>query len=304
MVMLLVTNNRYVFHSFYLNQHLFFGSCFVVIAASGWLFATAREVPRPALLGLIAVAIPALTVARPEASLFAALATAPLLLSGVVPFRCRAFVLGVYGASTTLWSGYVAMAYLDAGDIPVSAIGPLALGITALFVIPILAWPGLTSRRGQLLIAVEAFIWLALAVLAAHNPEILVASLAATYENVVMGSWGSSLVVLATLIALVLVFCRDRSLVYLRFPVTASIPLFLLLAYFRASAYRVGDGDSLNRMLIQIVPLALLYIAAAATSARWGFPEQILRWSSCGGRITEAVPTDATAQPNIRDARA
>lgn len=280
MLLLLVSNNRYVFHSFYVNGHLFFAICYVVITASGWLLATRPNIPGPALLGLIAAAIPALTVTRPEAPLAIILAIAPLLLSDTVTLRGRILVLGVYGASTIVWSSFVIMAFVKAGaQVPAFAIGPLVLGIAALVAIPVLAWSKLMGHRRQLLLAAEALLWLALAGAAILNPQILVESLAATYENVVggAGAWGASLAFLAALVLLILFLCRDETLVYLRFPLTAFIPLFLLLAYFRGGGYRVGDGDSLNRMLIQVVPLAVLYIAVAATSHCWRAPAFLTR---------------------------
>jgi hypothetical protein len=280
MLLLLVSNNRYVFHSFYVNGHLFFAICFAVIAASGWLVATRPSMPGPALLGLIAAAIPALTVTRPEASLAIALAIAPLLLSDGVTLRGRVLVLGVYGASTIIWSGFVIAAYMEAGaHVPTSAIGPLSLGVAALVSAPILGWRKLTDYRRQLLLAAEAFLWLALIGAAILNPQILTESLAATFENVVQGagSWGASLVLLTALVLVAIILCRDDTLVYLRFPLTAFVPLFLLLAYFREGAYRVGDMDSLNRMLIQVVPLAALYIAVAATSLGSRAPEFLAR---------------------------
>ena len=115
MLLLLVSNNRYVFHSFYVNGHLFFAICYVVITASGWLLATRPNVPGPALLGLIAAAIVALTVTRPEAPLAIMLAIAPLLASDTVTLRSRALVLGVYGASTIVWSSFVITAFVKAG---------------------------------------------------------------------------------------------------------------------------------------------------------------------------------------------
>jgi hypothetical protein len=280
MVLLLATNNRYVFSSFYLNGHIFFALCYLVIAASGWILATVRGVPQLALLGIVVVAIPALTVTRAESTLAIGLALAPLLLSETVHWRRRALLLGVYGASTIVWSAYVVTVYWDAGrPVPVSAIGPLALGVVALVAIPVLGWPSLTAHRRQLLLGAEVFLWLVLVGLTLHDPKTLTESLAATYQNVIMGagSWGSSVVWMGIMVALSLLLCRSKSLIYLRFPVTAFIPLYFLLAYFREMPYRVGNGDSLNRMLIHIFPLAILYVAASVASDGWRFPEWISR---------------------------
>jgi len=279
LVLLLVSTNRYVFHSFYLNGHLFFAACFVVIAASGWLLATTdREVPCTALLAIAMVSLPALIVTRPEAPLMALLALAPMMLSASVPWRSRALVLAVYGISTMLWSGYIVIAYFEQeGAAPFSATGLLILGVVAVAAAPLLMWSYLSRVGRVLLVLTEGILWLALIGLAVRKPEVLTVSLSATYQNLVVGNgkWGSSIMMLSALVLLALAFCREKSLIYLRFPVTASIPLFFLLAYFREGPYRVGVGDSLNRMLIQIVPLAVLYIAVAATSERWAVPSWV-----------------------------
>lgn len=276
MVLLLLTNSRFIWNAFYLNAHLYFGIAFLAIAASSWLLATRPEVPRAPLYVLVALALPALVVARPEGFLAAGLALLPLLLSGSVSWRGRAALLAVYGVSMVLWHGHVALVHrsLDDGDMPLSTLGPLLMGVAMIVLIPTLAWTRFAYWRRGLLFVVEFALWLALAAFTFRDPEVMRASLDATYQNVVggAGSWGGSLVVLTALLILAWVFCRDASLSWLRFPVTAMVPMFFLLAYLREGAYRVGNGDSLNRMLIEIVPLAVLFVAATAVSARWGLP--------------------------------
>jgi hypothetical protein len=71
------------------------------------------------------------------------------------------------------------------------------------------------------------------------------------------------LIVLSFLVVITLFTNRGAALVALRFPLTSFIPVFVLLAYLRDGGYRVGEGDSLNRMLMQFVPLAVLYVGVA-----------------------------------------
>lgn len=280
MMFLLLSNNRFIWHSFYINDHLFFAVCLTFIVASGWLLASTSRIRQKTLTAFIVLSIPALVVTRPEAPLFAALAITPILLSPDVDCKKRAFILGIFGISILLWSGYTAQAYIELGrNVPLSTTGPLALGLGALLGIPVLFWRGLTRKRRIVLFSIEIFLWLSLLFLSIKNPAILINSLAATYENIVLGagSWGFSLVGLGALVVITLIFARNPLLHYLRFPVTASVPLFFLLAYFREGAYRVGHGDSLNRMLIQIVPLAVLFIVSAAASSQWGLPSWLRR---------------------------
>lgn len=271
----LATNNRYIWNAFYLNSHLFFGLCIVILAGAGWLRSTAESAENRALLALQLLMLPPLILTRPEGPLFAALAIAPYVLSTATPWRERALVLATYGLATFSWQFYVSYAYVVRGaNIPVSAYGPMILGGLALAAAPLLAWRGLQSLYRALLMAGEAVLIGALIVMAARDPDILIVTLDATYQNVILGegSWGTSLAILAGIAVFVLVFCRDRALIYLRYPITTALPLFLLLAYFRDSPFRVGNGDSLNRMLIQIVPLLVLFIVAAAASGKWRRP--------------------------------
>ena len=84
--------------------------------------------------------------------------------------------------------------------------------------------------------------------------------------------------ILAALVIGVILLTDAPYRLLLRFPLTASIPMFLLFAFLRGSPYRVGETDSLNRMLIHIVPLAILFVVSAAASKRWG----IQAWQSEG----------------------
>lgn len=274
-VLLLVTNNRFVWNAFYINGHLFFAVLLLLIAGCGWLLVRETNLPQRALLALPLVALPALVVTRPEASLVAGLALLPALVSERIPWRHRAMLLVALGVSMLVWQGFLAFEYVNRGkDIPFSATGLLALGIVAILTVPLLAWRRLGKPLRYIPLLVEIVLWMALLVATIRNPDILYQSVIATVENVVLnaGSWGVSLVVLGMIILGVLALTNAPDRIFLRFPVTSFVPLSLLLAYFRDAAYRVGNGDSLNRMLLHILPLAILFIVSAAGSERWGIP--------------------------------
>jgi hypothetical protein len=150
------------------------------------------------------------------------------------------------------------------------------LGALTILLIPLLRWRPLLARPGRVLLVTEVGLWLALLALAARQPQILYDSVDATVQNVIVGagSWGASLVILAALVAGVTVYVKAPELVCLRFPVTTFVPLGFLFAYLRETAYRVGDGDSLNRMFIHIVPLAVLYVVAAIGHGHWRFTSE------------------------------
>jgi hypothetical protein len=125
------------------------------------------------------------------------------------------------------------------------------------------------------LIVAEAALWIALALAAIGNPGKLLESVNATGHNLLLneGKWGYSLVILGLFVLFCAAAVRGGELMFLRFPVTSFIPLAFLFAYVRGEPYRIGAGDSLNRMWIHVVPLAVLFVIAAASTLRWRHAE-------------------------------
>ena len=76
--------------------------------------------------------------------------------------------------------------------------------------------------------------------------------------------------VLGLLVFAALVLFPFRDQVHLRYPLTTFVPLALLLAYLREGGYRTSQVDSLVRMVMQFVPLALLLVIAAFALASVG----------------------------------
>jgi hypothetical protein len=271
-LLLLATTNRFVFHAFYINGHLLFGVLVLILAGSSWLLAMNKDVPRKALLTLMAIAIPALVVTRAEASLVAGLALLPLLLSNLVTFRHKAILLGVLGASMVVWQSFSTLIYIREGvDVHVYTYGLLIAGIGVLMAIPLLRWKQLTKHSEQLLWLTEGTLWLTVLLLNLKQPDLLLQSFKSIIQNVLLGSgsWGASFVLLSVLFMGVLLFARMPHQVYLRFAVTTFVPLALLLVLLQEGSYRAGNGDSLNRMWIQVIPLAVVYITAAMAIGQW-----------------------------------
>jgi hypothetical protein len=274
-VLLLVSNNRFVFSAFYINAHLLVAVLVLIIAGCGWLLVT-RDQPPGALMALLLLAIPALVVTRPETGILAGVAVLPLLLSERVPWRHRASTMVVLGASTVVWQAFTVWVHWERGaEVPLTVSGPLAWGGLLLLGVSLLRWRPLLRHATRLLWLIEGGLWLALAALAARDSRLLVDSVSATVENVVFGAgrWGTSLVILAVLVVGALVFTGSPHIAFLRFPVTVFLPLAFVQAYLRGEAYRVGYGDSLSRMFMHIVPLAVLYVLVAYSSGavpeRW-----------------------------------
>jgi hypothetical protein len=277
-VLLLVTGNRFVFSAFYVNGHLLTGALVMCVAGCGWLLAgTGRygadgaDGGARALRWLQLLAVPALVVTRPEGPVFAGLALLPTLLSATIATRHRRAALAVLGAAVVGWNGFMVWLHNERGaEMPPSVGGMVLAGLLLFALIPILTTRPATAalrHRTRMLWLAEAGLWLALAAFTVRRPDILRDSVDATIQNVVRGSgkWGLSLVALAVLVLGAVLLARSPALTYLRFPVTTFLPVGFLLAYLREEgAYRVGYGDSLSRMFMQVVPVAVLYVLAAA----------------------------------------
>jgi hypothetical protein len=87
----------------------------------------------------------------------------------------------------------------------------------------------------------------------------------AMFENAVRsGQWGATLIGLPALVVIAAFALRVRFPTLWYVPVFGFVPLIYVMAYFR-KPYRVGWGDSANRMMTHILLLAVMFVALAAT---------------------------------------
>ena len=280
-VLLLVTNNRFVFNMFYINSHMLVALFLLLLVGSGWLLLRQADVPQQTLIMLQVISIPVLTLARPEASIYAGIALIPILIAERVSLKNRMLLLLVLGVSVISWHGFLWIKYdADGSDVPFSVLAMLAYGILVIIITPLLAWKPLYKLIPYSVVLTESGLWLALLVMVYINPSIFHRSVLATIENVILdaGGWGVSLAFIGFIVLGVLVFSQVPDRLILRFPLTTFIPLSLLLAYLRSGAYRVGHGDSLNRMFIHILPLAVLFIVSSAATVQFSLPEELRKY--------------------------
>lgn len=269
---LLVSINRFVFHAFYVNGHLFIAGWLLLLAGSIWLGTKYARSPAAVTLGRCLLVV-AIVLARPDGALLAGLVLLPLLVRRSEKASVRFVPLLALGAVTIGWNVTIARVLQQEFGVPFEVRALITFGVVLVIAaIVLMALPDLLPR--QLGLAVEATLWAAVVVSSIRRPDILKDSVRATYRNTLAGDggWGVSLGVLGILILIVLLVSVDPARSALRFPVTAFISFALLLAFLRDGAYRVGPGDSLNRMLIHIVPLAVLLLASAVAAPRWRRP--------------------------------
>jgi hypothetical protein len=271
LVLLLLTNNRVIQNSFYINGHMLMGAVVMIIAASGWLLAASDRSPRQALMVLQILAIPALVIIRPEGPLMGILILLPTWLAPQISRTYRSITMAVFGGATVLLALVQGWFFVDRDvAMPSSVTGPLALGFATLLAIPLLRWKWLNRRTVLLLWVAEAGLWLATLAIAQANrgSGTLKSSIHATYVNLFhgAGAWGLSIVILSVLLVLgYLCFRQAPHQILLRFPLTTFVPFVFLMAYLREGGYRIGLADSLNRMIMHEVPLAVLLLLVVLT---------------------------------------
>jgi hypothetical protein len=271
----LATNNRFVWHAFYVNGHLLFGVYVLLILGSGLLLASEpRSRPWPVVLVLASIA--GLVPLRPESWTVAVIVIAPLVVSPAIALRDRRILLGGYGAITLLHQLVTASVFLEGGrGLSAEVAGGIATGALALLAAWMLPRLDGTLRRVPSLLLGHLAVWLLLALLAVRRPGILTDSLEATWANLTgEGLWGSSLLLLGAAAAVTLGLRRWPGRSFVAFPLVTFVPLAFVLAVARGSPYRVGDGDSLNRMWVHVLLLAVLGLVLAAASSwpRWPSP--------------------------------
>jgi len=280
-ILMIITNNRFIFNGFYINGHLLMASFILISACCSWRMASRPGDSSITFFMMQILFIPSMVVTRAEGSILAFILLLPLLVSEVVPKLQRALLLGVLGLSTITWQAFLIFKYNQFNiSVPHSTTGLLLLGIACLLLIPLLSWQKIAKISMYVLITAEISLWVILyyfrrtELLSEHQVDTLKTSIMVTIENAVFidGSWGTSLVVLSILFVFVLLLTDAPYRIYFRFPITTFIPIYFILAFLRGGAYRVSDGDAFNRSLMHIFPLAIFFIVSAAASERRRIP--------------------------------
>lgn len=274
-VLMLISTTQFVLHATYVNGHLLFGILLLLFIGCTWLVATnAKQVPGSALLMLSAIAMATMLVTRPEAFILLGVAIVPIVISRQLTANYKKVVLSVYGATVLVWHALLAYLHIRSGarswlifgeegvrTLELSIWAPILLGIIALGLVPLVSvlykLPGVLVSKIPTM--VEVLLWSILTGLLMYKPDTLVNSISATITNIVE-VWGLAWILITTLLIGVMIFIKIPQNTILRYAITTFIPVVFMLTYLRDGAYRVGGGDSLVRMWVQILPLAVFYI--------------------------------------------
>ncbi len=265
---LIVTANRFGYHSFYVNGHMFFAVFLLVGVGLAW-YATQTEnwlLFAPASFGFAA-----LVPLRPEGAITAAIFLVPLLVSDRVPYVQRWRLVVPYVVAAVLWNGAVWAPHARNADL---GIGGPVYG-TIFIVLGVAAGLGLLSLAGVRRYAqwgpalVGAILAGYLAVKAIDDPAVLRGSLDALGTNIaVEGLWGTLWWIMPILLVTAwLVAPRQSSVALLLAPMPVYAVALLAFTYLRGGAYRVGTGDSGSRMLLHVVLVGALAVVLAVADS-------------------------------------
>jgi len=282
--LLLLTNRSFIFHAFYIHSHMIYAAFMLIIGGCSWLYARDTKLPKQGLIIAICLAASAMIVTRAEASLHAWFVLLPVLASSKFPVKHKVLVLLVLALSIASWNGFIWSKYASAEEtVPSSATNMFWLSVAAVMLMPVMFLDLFNRISKYILLLAESALWLALLISAVKDPQTFFMNYNATVANLIGGKglWGYSFIILGILFVGTLFLSNAPDRVFLRFPVTTFIPLGLLLGILRGFPYHAGFGDSLNRMFLHIVPLAVLFIACSSTTDRWGFPDRVRRGFVC-----------------------
>ena len=262
--LLLVTSNRLVYDFFYINTHIEMATFLLIAIAGAWL---ALLTDSPAWAVPAGLALAATMLLRPEAPLVVAIvlvavaatrAPMTIRLAMTIP---SAFVVAVWYGGLLLFNVGTAdtLAVLgNLGAVLAAALLTLLGGLSRL--------RGLVRHSGWLMLVVLA---LGLAALGVRNPDVLVDSFIATSRNLL--SEGRWLITWPAVLVLGIVALAVHRIPEGRLWTTSIMGfgvLFWLLPLLREVAFRVGTGDSGNRILAHFLPVVVTFIVLAAVD-RW-----------------------------------
>lgn len=267
-VALLLTNHRFLYNALYLNGHLLFAVWTLVVVALCWR-ALRRRHDGIGDAVVAALAATAIVLVRPEGALWALVVVLPAVVDEHVPLAWRRVVLGLPAIASLLWHAGVLLVEWPRSGEPVTTdlLGPIVLAVLVLGLAAALPLLAPLSRRRPL-VGAHVALWAGVGVLGVTDPGLLRRAIGPTARNVFLaGGWGVSLALLGMLVAVAVLLRRVPGEAAWVFPLASFVPFGLLLAFLRGSGYRVGPGDSLNRMLLHVVPIAVVALAATAVGA-------------------------------------
>jgi hypothetical protein len=264
---LLATSNRFLYMMFYLNGHIEVAVFLLVAVSAIWLAVTLDEKAWAIPAGL---ALGVTVLFRPEMTLVALIILVSVAASrATMAVRIRLVV--PLAVSTVVWYGIILWNHGAKGN-EVSLTAPVfsglvlvGLGIAGVLLGELKALRGVARYAD---IAMLVVMTVALGVLIAIEPTVFVDSFTATFHNLTRdGLWLFTWFGLLLLLPFGLVVARIPDGRLWSAPIMGFALAFWLLPLIREGAWRVGQGDSGNRILSHFVAIVVAFLVLAA--AEW-----------------------------------
>jgi hypothetical protein len=266
-VLFLATANRLIYDAFYINTHIQMAVFLLIAIVGSWLAVSKGMTGWAWPVGL---ALAAALLLRPEAPLVVAIVLVTIGASRANwPVRLATTVPPV--VVMALWYGVVLWQNTNNGDaisLTAPVFGSLVAVTGAALVVAVgglqsaREWIGYTDRVALAGLAVV------LVFFTARTPEILVTSLEATIRNVTYnGLWLFTWMAALGLLGVALLVHRIPDARLWTVPILGFGLMFWLLPLLRDGAWRVGTGDSGNRILAHILLVVVAFLVLAAQDA-------------------------------------
>lgn len=267
-VAFLLSSNRLLYNFFYINGHLIVG-VFMLIAVAGMWMAIVDRQPQWALPA--GLALGATILMRPEAPLVAVLVLVPVAAS-TAGWTIRWAMTMPTLAALVLWYGMILWEHAPGGgDLSLSSpvtgnMVALTLAIAGVLLAGLGVLPRLLRLGSTALVPLLA---VALAAYTVIDPMKLWMAVDATFRNIIgYGLWMIAWPVALLLLAVALFVHRVPESRLWTTPIMGFAVLFFLLPYIRESPWRVGTGDSGNRILMHMILVVVAFVIIALAGDR------------------------------------
>lgn len=261
----LLSSNRLLYDAFYINTHIEVAFYLLVAIAGAWLAMTTREW-RWAIPAGIALAMTLLF--RPEAPIVGAIVLVAVAASDA-GWRVRVAMATPTVVAAGLWYGVVLWQNVPGGD-TISPTAPVFGSLAALLGAVLVVVAGVSPRLWRLVKYLDrvmlATLLVAVVGLAAVNTEVFTASVEASFQNIAFsqGAWLFTWSIGVLLLAVALLVHEMPWSRLWTIPIVGFAILWWLLPMMREGAYRVGTGDSGNRILAHMLAVVVAFLVLAA----------------------------------------
>ena len=256
---LVLTNPQFLVHVVRIGPHLVVAFWLLVLAAVTADLSSVSGVRRNLVVFSLAMA---LASARPEGAILIALVMAPSIASVADDVRVRSHDLRFTGLAIVLWQ----VSHRSDGfeRLPgAEGLALIALGGSLM----LLSTSGMLRRVRRLPVVGLglAGAWLAFVAAFALDPGLMARSLIATTANVALdvGGWGVGLLLLSVIALLARLAVGGRFPLQSGLLLGAFLPVHLVIVFLTGNSYRIGQSDSLNRMLFHLVPTLVVATTVA-----------------------------------------